>query len=69
MSDAIMKTFYCVTTTVNDKGSMTAHITSTVHAEEIPENTFISTSRRDIYNDWFDNLEDARQFVEDAKCA
>lgn len=69
MSDTIMKTFYCVTTTVNDKGGITAHITSTVHAEKIPENTFTSTSRRDIYNDWFDDLEDARQFVQDAKIA
>lgn len=69
MSDAIMKTFYCVTTTVDNNGGITAHITSIVHAEKIPENTFISTSRRDIYNDWFDNLEDARQFVEDAKYA
>lgn len=64
-----MQTFYCVTTTVNDRGSMTAHITSTIEAETIPENTFANTSRRDIYNDWFNSLEDARQFVEDAKCA
>lgn len=63
-----MKTFYCVTTTVTDY-RVSANITRTPEAEEIPENSYTSTSRRDIYNDWFETIEEAKQFVEMAKKA
>ncbi|NBI63163.1 hypothetical protein D3Z38_08920 [Clostridiales bacterium] len=61
--------YYCVTTTISDRGTVTANVTSTVEADNRPEDSFTSTSRRDIYNDWFDSLEEALEFVEDAKMA
>lgn len=64
-----MKTFYCVTSSFDNRGRVTAGITSSVEAETIPESTFTSTSRKDMYNDWFESIEDAKQFVEEAKSA
>lgn len=62
-----MKTFYCVTTTFNDRGKVTAAITAVKEAEEIPESGYTSISRRDIYTDWFDTIEAAEDFVKEAK--
>lgn len=64
-----MKTYWCVTTSVDDKGKVIAAITSTVEAVCQPENTSKSTNRKDVYNDWFDNLDAAEKFVEEAKNA
>lgn len=64
-----MKTYYCVTTTFDDKGRVTATITNTIEADKKPENTFKSTSRKDIYNDWFDNINAANSCIEEAKRA
>ncbi len=62
-----MNTYYCVTSTFDDRGNVSAHITRELEAAEKPESTYTSTSRRDIYNDWFDSLEAAEEFVEEAK--
>ena len=64
-----MKTYWCVTTSVDDKGRVVAKITSTVESLSKPERSSTSTSRRDIYNDWFDSLEAAQEFAEEAKRA
>ena len=64
-----MKTWYCVTSSFDDRGKAAAAITATVEAEEKPDNSHSSTSRKDIYNDWFDSYEEAQQFAEDARCA
>lgn len=64
-----MKTYYCVTTSFDDRGRVTAGITNTVEAVTKPESTFTSTSRKDIYNDWFESFEEAKQFVEEARVA
>lgn len=64
-----MKTYWCVTTSFDDRGRVTSGITSTVEAARRPENTSKSTSRKDIYNDWFESLEEARNWVEEAKRA
>lgn len=64
-----MKTYYCVTTSFDDRGRVTAGITNTVEAATKPESTFASTSRKDIYNDWFESFEEAKQFVEEARVA
>lgn len=64
-----MKTYYCVTTSFDDKGKVTANITNVIEAEEKPENTFKSTSRKDIYNDWFESEKEAKEFVEQSKSA
>ena len=64
-----MKTYYCVTTSVDDKGKVLVAITSVVQAESKPESSFRSLSRKDVYNDWFDDPEEAKKFVEEAKMA
>lgn len=64
-----MKTWYCVTTSFDDAGRVTAGITATQQATEKPESTFTSTRRKDIYCDWFDSLRKAQAFVAEAKLA
>lgn len=58
--------FYCVTSTFDNKGRVTASITDTVERESKPENTAKSTLRKDIYNDWFDSKEKANKFIKEA---
>lgn len=65
----LMKVFYSVTTIVHDDGSVNAIITSSKSAEEKPESSFKSLSRKDIYVDWFDSYEEAAEFAEEAKKA
>lgn len=64
-----MKKYYCVTSSFDNKGRVTANITNIIEAEEKPESTFISTSRKDIYNDWFEDEKEAKEFVEQSKSA
>ena len=64
-----MKTYWCVTTSVDDRGRVVANITDTVEAVSKPENSSKSTKRRDIYNDWFESREEAQEFVEEARTA
>ncbi len=64
-----MKTWYCVTTSFDDRGRVTAGITDTKKASSQPEGTCCSTRSRDIYTDWFDSLEAAENFVEEARNA
>jgi len=63
------KVFWCVTSSYDDKGRVTAAITDTKEAVSKPQQTYTSTRRNDIYNDWFDSQEEAQKFVEDAKKA
>ena len=63
------KKYWCVTTSVNNKGRVVANITNVIEAAQKPENSFTSTSRRDVYNDWFESQEEAEKFVEEAKNA
>lgn len=62
-----MNKYFCVTSTIDNQGRIAAAITNSIEAAVKPENTFTSTSRRDIYNDWFDTLEEAKAFLEEAK--
>lgn len=64
-----MKLYWCVTTSVDDRGRVAANITNKIEAVSKPENSSTSTSRRDIYNDWFESEEEAQAFVEEAKRA
>lgn len=64
-----MKTWYCVTSTFDDRGRATANITASCQAESKPESTFSSTSRKDIYNDWFATRREAMVFVSSTKMA
>lgn len=64
-----MKTWYCATSSFDDKGRVIANITATKEAETCPESTCTSTSRKDIYNDWFGSQDEAMAFVKQSKCA
>lgn len=55
-----MKTWYCVTSSFDNRGRVTANITATKETETCPESTYTSTSRKDIYNDWFESLDEAK---------
>lgn len=64
-----MKTWYCVTSSFDDRGRVTAGITATIQAAEKPESGFTSTKRKDIYTDWFGTEAEARKFVKEARLA
>lgn len=64
-----MKTYYCVTSSFDNRGRVTAAITSSIKAKKKPKNTLKETPRLDIYNDWFDDYDAALKFVDDAKKA
>lgn len=64
-----MKKYYCVTSSFDDEGRVTAGLTNIIEAEEKPESTFRNTRRKDIYVDWFDDEQEARDFIERAKSA
>lgn len=59
-------TYYCVETSFDDKGMVNAAIVESVEAKEKPEGGFVSTPRKDIYTDWFDSLDEAKDFVDQA---
>lgn len=64
-----MKKWYCVVSTFDDKGRVTANIVNTKEVEEKPKGSFKSTVRKDIYADWFDSEEAANKFIADSKNA
>lgn len=64
-----MKTYYCVTTSVDNNGNIRAAITNVTEAVCKPENSSVNLKRKDIYHDWFDDPEYAKKFVEEAKMA
>lgn len=61
-----MKAYWCVTTSVNDRGKVIAHITSSILSNTKPESTFVQTRRRDIYTDWFEDKAEAERFAKEA---
>ena len=63
------KLWYCVVSTYDDRGRVTAEITAAKESADKPESTFHSNSRKDVYTDWFDSVEKAKAFVEGAKKA
>lgn len=69
LTPAGMKKYWCVMTSIDDRGRIISNITNTVEAASKPENRSTSTSRKDIYSDWFDSYESAKAFVEESKKA
>lgn len=63
------KTWYCVVSAFYDNGRVTANITTSKLADEKPESHFTSTSRKDVYSDWYDSYEAAQKAVVDARNA
>ena len=64
-----MSTYFCVTSAWYDDGHGTAAITDVVDADTMPENHYTSTSRKDIYVDWYDDYNDALAAVDAVKKA
>lgn len=62
-----LKTYWGVATSFDDRGRVVSNITSTVEAAVKPENTYKSTSRKDIYVDWFESREAAEKHVKEAR--
>lgn len=69
LTQAGLRTYWCVTSSFDDRGRVVAAITRTIEAAKKPENSFTSTPRKDIYNDWFDSREAALKHIEEAKKA
>lgn len=61
--------YYCVMTSIDNKGRIVAGIVDTVEAETEPESAYKSTRTKDIYCDYFASLADAVVFAEAAKNA
>jgi len=59
--------YWCVTSSFDDSGRVAAEITNMVSGAEKPQNTFTSTLRKDIYNDWFESREAAEEYLEDVQ--
>lgn len=64
-----MSKFWCVASSFDDKGRVTAAVTKVIVAKKKPENSFRSTRHKDIYFEWFESREAADEFVEEAKRA
>ncbi len=62
-----MKTYYCVTTSVDDYGKVRAAITDVIDAECKPENKFKKLKHKDIYIDWLENLKETEKMILEAK--
>lgn len=67
LTSAEKKTWYCVTSSFDDRGRVTAAITNTCEAVVKPERRFVSTRRKDIYNDWYGSIEEANRAVKEAR--
>ena len=64
-----MKTYYCVTASVDDNGKIKAAITNVIDAVSKPGNSFKSLKHKDIYNDWFESYKGTENLVAEAKKA
>ena len=58
-----MKTYYCVTSTFDNKGRCFASITEERECETVPDGSFRSTKKADYYTDWFDSYTAAKAFI------
>ena len=66
LTPAGLKKFWCVTTAFHDDGKVVSAITDVCKAAVKPENVCKETKTKDIYLDWFDTEEEAKERVEEA---
>lgn len=66
LTPAGLKKFWCVTTAFHDDGKVVSAITDVCKAVVKPENVCKETKTKDIYLDWFDTEEEAKERVEEA---
>lgn len=64
-----MGTYYCVTSTFDDRGRVNAAIMAVRESPTKPEDAFYSGVRRDIYHTWFETYEEAEAYVKEARRA
>ena len=66
LTPAGLKKFWCVTTAFHDDGKVVSAITDVCEAAVKPENVCKETKTKDIYLDWFDTEEEAKEKVKEA---
>lgn len=66
LTPAGLKKFWCVTTAFHDNGKVVSAITDVCEAAAKPENVCKETKTKDIYLDWFDTEEEAKEKVKEA---
>lgn len=66
LTPAGLKKFWCVTTAFHNDGKVVSAITDVCKAAVKPENVCKETKTKDIYLDWFDTEEEAKERVEEA---
>lgn len=66
LTPAGLKKFWCVTTAFHDNGKVVSAITDVCEAAVKPENVCKETKTKDIYLDWFDTEEEAKEKVKEA---
>ena len=64
-----MKTYYCVTSAYYDSGRVVAGITDSAEADAKPDSRCTEARDRDIWSDWFETIEEAKQYVKETKGA
>ena len=64
-----MKKYYAVCNCYYNDGRITANLVDVVEANEMPEDTFKTTRRCDIYVNWFASSKEATRFINDCKGA
>lgn len=62
-----MKIYYCVTSSYDDRGRVTAAVTSTRIADKKPKNEYHSIRNKDIYIDWFDSMNEAQKYADECR--
>lgn len=66
LTPAGLKKFWCVTTAFHNDGKVVSAITDVCEAAVKPENVYKETKTKDIYLDWFDTEEEAKERVKEA---
>lgn len=64
-----MKEYYGVCSSYYDNGKVIANLVDTVKAEEKPQDTYREAKRCDVYVNWFETYEEAREFINECKVA
>lgn len=68
LTSAALKPYWCVVSTFDDHGRVTANIVNVEMAAERPTDTFRSTPRKDIYINYFPSQEEAEEYVQEVRC-
>ena len=66
LTPAGLKKFWCVTNSFQDDGKVVSAITDVCEAAVKPENVCKETKTKDIYIDWFETEEEAKERVAEA---